>query len=122
MDLERLGHEVYPEHDDSAPDSQGSHRRPSLTPLICSLHLRALSTLPPPAPADQCRMPYRLNYPQSLAEVLDPPLAFRRETVMAVRGFARRRPWRGSLEERRAKFARLHHDLCSIYGKQTTLR
>jgi hypothetical protein len=67
-------------------------------------------------------MPYRANYPENLADVLDPPVVFRRETVMAVRRFARRRPWRGNLEERKGKLERLHRDLCSIYGKQTTLR
>jgi hypothetical protein len=41
---------------------------------------------------------------------------------MAVRRFARCRPWRGSLEARKWKLQRLHQNLCEVYGKRTTLR
>ena len=64
----------------------------------------------------------RYTYPQTVAEVLDPPVRFRDATVMAVRQFAMSRPWRGTVEERKAKFLRLHRRLCAIYGKTTRLR
>jgi hypothetical protein len=62
------------------------------------------------------------EYPQSVAEVLDPPVRFRSSTVAAARRFAKARPWRGSIEERQAKFLAAHADLCRIYGLTTTLR
>ena len=63
-----------------------------------------------------------LAYPSTVAEVLDPPVRFRRATVEAVTCFATSRPWRGSIDERKDKFQQLHGDLCRVYGKQTTLR
>lgn len=66
-------------------------------------------------------MPNQPNYPRSVAEVLDPPLKFKRGTVAAVRRFKRSKPWRGSEDERKAKFERLHCGLCLVYGKQTRL-
>ena len=66
-------------------------------------------------------MPYPPDYPQPVAEVLDPPVRFNRGTVAAVSRFKRLKPWRGSEDERKAKFERLYHDLCLIYGKQTRL-
>src|SRR5205823_5295432 len=61
------------------------------------------------------------DYPHSIAEVLDPPVRFRTATIEAVQRFSRSRPWRGSSEDRKAKFLAVHADLCRIYGTQTTL-
>ena len=61
-------------------------------------------------------MPYRRNYPASVADVLDPPVRFRRGVVRAVRLFAWMKPWRGTVEERRAKFLRALRMLCEVYG------
>ena len=66
-------------------------------------------------------MPYFPNYPQTVAEVLDPPVRFRRGVVVAVRRFKRSKPWRGTEDERKAKLERLHQDLCGLYGRQTHL-
>ena len=64
----------------------------------------------------------RYGYPQSVAEVLDPPVRFRSATSMAVKRFAMSRPWRGTIEQRKAKFRRLHRRLCRVYDKGTRLR
>src|SRR5688572_4586765 len=61
-------------------------------------------------------MPYRRNYPATVAEVLDPPVRFRRGVVRAVRLFAAMKPWRGTIEERRGKFLRALRMLCAVYG------
>lgn len=61
------------------------------------------------------------DYPQTVAEVLSPPVRFKAETLEAVRCFARSKPWRGSLEQRKRKFETLHAELCRIYEKRTTL-
>jgi hypothetical protein len=66
-------------------------------------------------------MPFRANYPQRPEDVLDPPVRFKRRTVAAVARFKMSKPWRGTEEERKAKFERLHLDLCAVYGKQTRL-
>lgn len=61
------------------------------------------------------------DYPQTVAEVLSPPVQFRASTLEAVRRFAASKPWQGSLVERKAKFQVLHDELCRIYKKRTTL-
>ena len=61
------------------------------------------------------------DYPATVAEVLDPTMRFRRATVKAVMDFKGSRPWSGSLSERKAKFERLHAELCRVYRKATTL-
>jgi hypothetical protein len=66
-------------------------------------------------------MPYSPNYPATVAEVLDPPVHFRPAVIEAVKRFARAKPYRGTCDERKQKFIALHHDLCSVYGKQTSL-
>ena len=66
-------------------------------------------------------MSYQANYPATVAEVLDPPVRFRPSVVRAVKRFARSKPYRGTPDERRAKFVALHAALCSAYGKQTAL-
>jgi hypothetical protein len=66
-------------------------------------------------------MPDPFGYPATVAEVIDDNMRFRPGTLQAVLRFKENRPWRGSLEERKAKFLALHQDLCGLYGKQTTL-
>jgi hypothetical protein len=61
-------------------------------------------------------MPYRMNYPATVAEVLNPPVRFKMATLRAVGRFARSKPWRGTIEERRAKFNRLGLELSVVYG------
>ena len=58
----------------------------------------------------------RHNYPETVAEVLDDNLTFKPETLRVVGEFKASRPWSGSLEERKAKFRRLNHELAVIYG------
>ena len=60
-------------------------------------------------------------YPSTVAEVLDPPVRFKPETVEAVRRFKRSKPWRGTEDERKAIFNRLHAELCLVYSKRTHL-
>lgn len=67
-------------------------------------------------------MPHTSNYPRSVNEVLDRQIRFRKSTVLAVNRFMLSGPWSGSLNERKQKFLELHHDLCRIYDKRTTLR
>ena len=66
-------------------------------------------------------MPDRRNYPATVAEVLDDTMAFKPAALRAVRAFARAKPWRGSDEERSAKFRRLHAALGRVYGVRPRL-
>ncbi len=66
-------------------------------------------------------MLYQPNYPATVAEVLDPPVRFRLAVLAAVKRFARSKPYRGNMEERKRKFLALHRDLCRVYGKRTRL-
>jgi hypothetical protein len=66
-------------------------------------------------------MQYRSNYPATVAEVLDPPLTFRHATVEAVMRFARSKPFRGTQDERKRKYAAVHEELCAVYCKRTLL-
>jgi hypothetical protein len=61
-------------------------------------------------------MPYRCNYPATVQEVLDPALRFKPAALRAVRRFARSKPWRGTIEERRGKFEKLGRALAGAYG------
>src|SRR4051794_27713666 len=60
-------------------------------------------------------MPYRQNYPATVAEVLDPSIKFPPEALRAVKKLARSKPWLGTYAERRAKFEMLIHDLSAAY-------
>jgi hypothetical protein len=60
-------------------------------------------------------MPFA-DYPGSVAEILDDRMTFKAEALRAVRRFARSKPWRGTLEERKAKFRRLNRALARAYG------
>jgi hypothetical protein len=61
-------------------------------------------------------MPYRRNYPRSVAEVLDDRMTFRPAALRAVRAFARSKPWRGTFAERWDKFMALRQALSEAYG------
>ena len=61
-------------------------------------------------------MPYRANYPATVAEVLDPALQFNPAVLRAVRAFARSKPWCGTLGRRRKKFRQCLADLATAYG------
>jgi len=62
------------------------------------------------------------QYPQTVSEILDDRIRFRRATIQAVLRLKESHPWKGTFAERKAKFHRLHKDLCRIYGKHTRLR
>jgi hypothetical protein len=66
-------------------------------------------------------VPYSPNYPETIVEVLGPPVQFRAAVIEAGRAFAASKPYRGSLDERMQKFTAFHAALCGIYGKQTLL-
>ncbi|NLF78754.1 MAG: hypothetical protein GX573_23930, partial [Chloroflexi bacterium] len=57
------------------------------------------------------------NYPESVIEVLDDNLRFKRGVLKAIQDFKATRPWRGTLEKRKAKFRRLNRDLAGCYGR-----
>jgi hypothetical protein len=63
-------------------------------------------------------MPYRANYPRTVREVLSNRRTYRPATLKVLREFRRAKPWRGSEAERRAKFRKLHRQLCRIYGEE----
>ena len=58
----------------------------------------------------------RRNYPATVGECLDGTMRYRRGVLAAVRAFKGQRPWRGGLEARQAKFARLNAALANAYG------
>jgi hypothetical protein len=60
-------------------------------------------------------MPYRRNYPRTVAEILDATLSFKPDALRALKAFRRAKPWRGTPAERQAKFVSLHFFLCDIY-------
>ena len=59
-------------------------------------------------------MPNR-GYPDTVAECLNDWMKFRVGVVAAVTAFRRERPWSGTLEERKRKFARLNEALAAAY-------
>lgn len=61
-------------------------------------------------------MPYRANYPTTVAEILDDRLTFKPAALRAVRELSRAKPWRGSRQERLAKLQRCAAALASAYG------
>src|SRR5687768_3544547 len=61
-------------------------------------------------------MPFERNYPETVQEVLDPNLKFKPAALRAVRAFARSKPWRGTMAQRKAKFRRLNRALARAYG------
>jgi hypothetical protein len=67
-------------------------------------------------------MPYRANYPRTVAEILNPRRKYKAAVLRALKAFRRAKPWRGTVHERRVKFLELHAALCAVYGKTTALR
>jgi hypothetical protein len=61
-------------------------------------------------------MPYRRNYPATVAEILDSQATFQPDALRAVQSFARSKPWRGTVEERKDKFRVLNVALAAAYG------
>lgn len=61
-------------------------------------------------------MPYRANYPATVAEIIDESAKYRPAALRAVREFRRAKAWRGSVEERKAKFRTLNAALAAAYG------
>jgi hypothetical protein len=66
-------------------------------------------------------MPYSRNYPATVAEVLSDTRTYRPDALRALRAFRSTKPWRGTAAERRAKFRRLHRELCGVYGVRPRL-
>ena len=67
-------------------------------------------------------MPYTMNYPDSVAEVLRPNKKYNPDTLRALKRFRRSKAWRGDFQEKKAKFQSLHAALCEVYGMSTELR
>lgn len=55
------------------------------------------------------------EYPSTVIEVLNDRMRFKPAALQAVRNFARSRPWRGTLKERKGKFRRLNRALSATY-------
>ncbi len=58
----------------------------------------------------------RRDYPETVLEVVDADMRFKPAALRAVRRFAEANPWRGSLRERKQKFATLNRALAEAYG------
>jgi hypothetical protein len=61
-------------------------------------------------------MPYRANYPNTVAEVLRNNATFNPATLAAVRALARAKPWRLSPDDRLARFNETAVALAAAYG------
>ena len=61
-------------------------------------------------------MPRNGGYPDTVAECLSDGTKYRRGVIAAVKAFKRSGPWRGSIEERKAKFHRLNEALSEAHG------
>ena len=61
------------------------------------------------------------DYPESATEVIDQSVRFNPQALAAIRAFARKRPWRGTLDERWAKFQALNDELAHAYRVQTPI-
>ena len=59
--------------------------------------------------------------PENPSEVNATRMTYKPEVLAALREFRHARPWRGTIEERKAKFQTLHDALCRIYGREVTL-
>jgi hypothetical protein len=59
------------------------------------------------------------DYPATVSEVLDASMKFKPAVLAAVRAYARSKPWRGTLEERRQKIRALYTALAAAYGIPT---
>lgn len=61
-------------------------------------------------------MPYRANYPRTVAEILNPRMRFNRLALAAVRAFARSRPYRCNTGRRGILIDCLNTKLARAYG------
>lgn len=61
-------------------------------------------------------MPYRANYPATVAEVLSDRITYKPAALAAVRDLARAKPWQGSVLMRLAKIERCNAALAAAYG------
>lgn len=59
---------------------------------------------------------------RSRNQYIDDAIRYPRETMNAVRIFARSKPWRGTRGERLKKFRALHVRLCQVYSVETRLK
>jgi hypothetical protein len=56
------------------------------------------------------------SYPETVAEVIDDQMKFKPAVLAAVHAFKASHPWRGTLDERHAKFRKLYADLSAAYA------
>ena len=56
------------------------------------------------------------DYPRTVAECIDESIRYRRGIVGTVRAFARTKPWKGTIQQRARKFARLNRRLAAVCG------
>jgi hypothetical protein len=61
------------------------------------------------------------QYPESLDGIINPNAKYKPAVLSAVSAFARSKPWAGTVDERKAKFAVLHAALCGIYERECEL-
>jgi len=61
------------------------------------------------------------SYPETVKEVLHKNTKYKRGVLAVMKRFRKSKAWRGTVEERKAKFVKLHEELCEIYGKSTAL-
>ena len=64
-------------------------------------------------------MPYRANYPRTVAEILNPRMKFKPAALAAVRAFARSRPYRQDDARRETLVRRLNRELARAYAIPT---
>ena len=57
----------------------------------------------------------------TIASVVDPTQTFKTEAIQAVKEFKRAKPYRGTVQEKAAKYAALHDALCAVYGIKADL-
>jgi len=55
------------------------------------------------------------QYPSSVLEVLDDNMSFKPAALRAVRAFAKSKPWRGDIDERKDKLRGLNEALAAAY-------
>src|SRR4051812_2659823 len=63
-----------------------------------------------------------MNYPRTTAEITQPDRTYKPAVLRVLRAFRHEKPWQGTLAVRQDKIARLHRELCNIYGLNVELR
>ncbi len=56
------------------------------------------------------------DYPETVTEVRDPNMRFKPAALWAVRAFAKTKPWKGTVVQRKEKFRNLNRNLAAAYG------